>query len=435
MIRFINPLALWGLVAVAAPIVIHLLRRQRARRIQFPSLQFIQPQRTAAVRLRTPDDPWLMLLRIAIVAAAVFALAQPVVITSGRLAAWDERISRAIVIDQSRATAADTEEIAELVRRAHQGAFRATEIRAASLGLAIAQAADELRVGQPSRREIVIISPLKHGSLSNDDMAVVPRHIGVRFLPVGKSQPSAAFDAPPLLGPDGGLIQRRVTIEGFRTSVTTTPGSNTAAGIRVIGASDDAMRRVLRVVANAGTPAPDPAQPLAFAFAGAPPPQHISRLPQSWMLPVVMSMQRDSSVVDASRAVEAAGGLVMKDALIVARDSKGQPLIVAAAAGDELLIGVAAPADALISSVAVRSALIARAEAYPWHQHETEPIDHFTLSAWVRPAAPADQDAWRSAAPGDTRWCWAAALALLLAETAWRRKRSNAAAVQEAHAA
>lgn len=58
---FLNPLFLLGLVAVAAPIIVHLVRRTKAPRVEFPSLMFVRrvPQRT--IRRRQLHN-WLLLL-------------------------------------------------------------------------------------------------------------------------------------------------------------------------------------------------------------------------------------------------------------------------------------------------------------------------------------------------------------------------------------
>ena len=81
MIGWQQPAALFGLVLAAIPLIIHLLRTRRADRIQFPSIRFIKPSTTAAVRLRSPSDWSLLAVRTAIVTAAVLALARPVLLT------------------------------------------------------------------------------------------------------------------------------------------------------------------------------------------------------------------------------------------------------------------------------------------------------------------------------------------------------------------
>ena len=45
---FLTPLFFLGVAALAAPVLVHLVRRTRARRVQFPALVFVRqvPQRT-----------------------------------------------------------------------------------------------------------------------------------------------------------------------------------------------------------------------------------------------------------------------------------------------------------------------------------------------------------------------------------------------------
>ena len=101
MIGWLQPAALLGLVLAVLPFVIHLLRAHRADRIQFPSIRFIRPSTTAAVRLRSPSDWSLLAVRTAIVVAAVLALAQPVWLTPARLARWNALTAKAILVDGS----------------------------------------------------------------------------------------------------------------------------------------------------------------------------------------------------------------------------------------------------------------------------------------------------------------------------------------------
>ena len=101
MIHWLNPAALAGLALLALPILIHLLRTRQAERIPFPSLRFVLPSETAAVRLRLPADWLLLLVRLAIVAAAVTAVAGPVIVTPSRVRAWNARTARAVIVDTS----------------------------------------------------------------------------------------------------------------------------------------------------------------------------------------------------------------------------------------------------------------------------------------------------------------------------------------------
>src|SRR6185369_1472977 len=98
-VLWLNPLALLALAVVAAPIVIHILMQRRAERFPFPTLRFLQPTRLAAIRRHVLADAALLAVRAAILAAAVAALAGPLVVTSARRQAWERRTVRALVLD------------------------------------------------------------------------------------------------------------------------------------------------------------------------------------------------------------------------------------------------------------------------------------------------------------------------------------------------
>ena len=99
MIAWLNPFALWGLLGIAGAVAVHLLARQRAPRLSFPTIRFIRAASTAAIRVRPPSDAWLLLIRSAAIAGAALALAQPSFNTAARRHSWDTRIARAIVVD------------------------------------------------------------------------------------------------------------------------------------------------------------------------------------------------------------------------------------------------------------------------------------------------------------------------------------------------
>src|SRR6185437_12072156 len=74
---FLTPLFFLGVAALAAPILVHLVRRTRARRVQFPALVFVRqvPQRT--IRRRTLQNILLMLLRCLAILLIVIAFTRP----------------------------------------------------------------------------------------------------------------------------------------------------------------------------------------------------------------------------------------------------------------------------------------------------------------------------------------------------------------------
>lgn len=93
---FLTPLFFLGVAALAAPILVHLVRRTRARRVQFPALVFVRqvPQRT--IRRRTLHNLLLLLLRCLAILLIVIAFTRPF-FNSGS-AARDNSASGATVI-------------------------------------------------------------------------------------------------------------------------------------------------------------------------------------------------------------------------------------------------------------------------------------------------------------------------------------------------
>ena len=74
---FLTPLFLAGLGAVAIPILIHLIQRERKRVVEFPSLMFVRRIPYQSVRRRRIRHWPLLLLRAAAIALIVAAFARP----------------------------------------------------------------------------------------------------------------------------------------------------------------------------------------------------------------------------------------------------------------------------------------------------------------------------------------------------------------------
>ena len=93
---FLTPLFFLGVAALAAPVLVHLVRRTRARRVQFPALVFVRqvPQRT--IRRRTLHSLLLLLLRCLAILLIVIAFTRP--FFSGGSAAKDNTAAGATVI-------------------------------------------------------------------------------------------------------------------------------------------------------------------------------------------------------------------------------------------------------------------------------------------------------------------------------------------------
>jgi hypothetical protein len=81
--NFLNPLFLFGLLAAAIPVVIHLFTRRRPRERPFPSLEFLAEVNQSEIRRLRLKHWVLLLLRTLAVAAIALAMARPAVRSAG----------------------------------------------------------------------------------------------------------------------------------------------------------------------------------------------------------------------------------------------------------------------------------------------------------------------------------------------------------------
>src|SRR5205823_8719513 len=74
---FLAPLFLVGLSAIAIPVLVHLIQREKKRVVEFPSLMFVRRISYQSVRRRRIRHWALLLLRAAAIALIVAAFARP----------------------------------------------------------------------------------------------------------------------------------------------------------------------------------------------------------------------------------------------------------------------------------------------------------------------------------------------------------------------
>src|SRR5215470_4036303 len=74
---FLTPLFLIGLGALAIPVLVHLIQRERKRVVEFPSLMFVRRIPYQSVRRRRIRHWALLMLRAAAIALIVAAFARP----------------------------------------------------------------------------------------------------------------------------------------------------------------------------------------------------------------------------------------------------------------------------------------------------------------------------------------------------------------------
>src|SRR5713226_4538804 len=74
---FLTPAFFVGLAAIAIPVLVHLIQRERKRVVEFPSLMFVRRIPYQSVRRRRIRHWFLLLMRAAAIALIVAAFARP----------------------------------------------------------------------------------------------------------------------------------------------------------------------------------------------------------------------------------------------------------------------------------------------------------------------------------------------------------------------
>jgi len=429
---WLNPAALFSLVAAAAPILIHILAQRRAERLAFPTLRFLRPTRLAAIRRRVLEDPLLLAVRVAIVAAAVAAVAGPLVVTPGRRSAWNERVARASVMTTSAPATANGV-------RAANGApvFQARDFRGLSIADGVRRAVDWLERNPPARRELVVTAPLTIGSLSAADLAAVPPDVGIFFERMPLPPPTRTIGYGRVRS-TAGTADREVTLAGAATSVrdvSTIDRSSAGDSLPIEVVSSEQARpsveAALAAVLSQRVWSPPSARHARLIVADAANVDaaravEVSASMDAWMGDAVARITRDA---DFQQAASVVAGAMLDDRFsrapwqTLAMSAGNRPVAAAAAAGDWLVIVSGASPDEVFMPILVRALVNAIAVVPDLAPFEVVGISDQQLNAWSRPAgAPATprNDAIEA---DDRRWLWLGVLGLLALETWLRRSR------------
>src|SRR5262245_38902713 len=101
MSPFAYPLMLGFVVLAGLPIVLHLMQRQKPKRVVFPAFRFLRQTQQVAQRRVKLNNILLLLLRVLVLALLCLALARPRLF-GGRVAVGPERpVVAVLVIDTS----------------------------------------------------------------------------------------------------------------------------------------------------------------------------------------------------------------------------------------------------------------------------------------------------------------------------------------------
>ncbi|MHC4983269.1 MAG: BatA domain-containing protein [Planctomycetota bacterium] len=90
---------LWAAGAAAAPVVIHMIMRTRARRIKFPAVEFVRKSHQANIKMHRLKHLLLLLMRMAAIILVVLLIARASVSDWRMVPVGDEPAAVAIVID------------------------------------------------------------------------------------------------------------------------------------------------------------------------------------------------------------------------------------------------------------------------------------------------------------------------------------------------
>ena len=76
--NFLYPAFLWGFVGLALPLLIHLFSRKKAKPMQFSTIRFLKLSKTKSGKKQKIEEIFILLLRTALLAMLIFAIAAPV---------------------------------------------------------------------------------------------------------------------------------------------------------------------------------------------------------------------------------------------------------------------------------------------------------------------------------------------------------------------
>src|SRR5215216_1999719 len=98
---FLNPIFLLGAMAAALPVLVHLVRRTRAVKIQYPSLMFLRRIEQKTIRKRKLRNLLLLALRCAALLLLALAFARPYFTGPPPVSASSDRKASVLLIDGS----------------------------------------------------------------------------------------------------------------------------------------------------------------------------------------------------------------------------------------------------------------------------------------------------------------------------------------------
>jgi hypothetical protein len=324
---FLAPALLAALAAIAIPIVVHLVQRDRRRVVAFPSLMFLRRIPNQTVKRRAIRHWPLLILRIAAFALLALAFARPFWPSAGAAALAGAGRDVVILLDTSHsmgyggvwaraqdaakravnALGADDRgtvaffgsEVEVGVRAASERAALAAAIDRAAPGAgatrygpALRAAAGLLESSTLPHREIILVSDFQRSGWDRAQEARLPPGVALETVPVGEAATANASIVSLTFARQDAAGGERVTARARIVNRSAAPLENREVALDVDGHREDTRRTTL---------APNGIETVEFA------PFTLSGTP----VRVTASLAPDALPIDDTfRAVIAAGGRI-----------------------------------------------------------------------------------------------------------------------------
>jgi hypothetical protein len=174
---FLNPIFLFGALAAAVPVLVHLVRRTRAVKMPFPSLMFLRRIEQKTIRKRRLRNLLLLALRCAALLLLALAFARPYFTKNSAMASANQA-SRVILVDGSYSM-----RYGEVFNRARQAARNLVNDAAPNEQIAVmlfAQGYDVMMPLKPAHAEaLTTVDQLQPGLGSTDYLQAVQAAIAM----------------------------------------------------------------------------------------------------------------------------------------------------------------------------------------------------------------------------------------------------------------
>jgi aerotolerance regulator-like protein len=443
-VLLLHPLALAGLLALAGPLLIHLLVRREAARVRFPTLRFLRASPAASVRRHRLSDWPLLLVRLAVVALAAVAFADPVIVSLSRASAR-QRVSRAIVVDTSpsmtrgSATGQGTllDDARSRAAAIRTGTTDATIVERVDLADGVPAACAWLERARPSRRELVALSDFQRSGFDPAVLECVPPDVRITLTRVAPRDASTPIRGERIVR-GGRELVAEVTADSRSTAATYVPVGETTATppIDIVGSAEEQRIASLAIAAVlvAGAPVTPPDRQVVVVLAGAAERAALDRavgpIATEWMADVVRRLRGDPALRGAAGSADPRAGVAAlacheRGCVPVVFGRSGAPLVEAAADRGRLVLFAHGDAQSMFMP-ALMHAVMSAAAPFSYGEREPNTWDDESLRRLERPGADPPATLFHNETTGSHRSLWVAVLMLLGLES-WMRRTTPGA--------